>query len=642
MKKYLFFGIFIFFLLFLGFLFNRASDTPSFCKSCHFMEPYVRNWENSPHKEVNCKECHWGPGFREYLAGKVRLLAEVIRYSTGSYNLIVHSKVKDETCLGCHRIGEIREVVYFRGKIPFRHDVHYGSSKRGIWVPCSGCHSELMEGGHLAVREEPCFYCHFLGRPRGEPVGGCPLCHGPPKDTIDINGITFSHKDYLREGISCLTCHVHITRGIGDVKKEVCRRCHLERFEILGDPERVHFVHVTQAKEKCTSCHSKFEHSRIEMASALSPKCEECHKIGHSIQEEIYMGLGGSGVPPIPDPMFLGNVHCVGCHVKKSLIRGTEGPIYSRATKEACVNCHGKGYDNLLSMWQSSVRNYLKRLKEEMGFLERIAPFSESKIVYEYLRGAEENVEIIEKDGSLGAHNIRYSMALLRMAEYRIKAGYEIIREGKEKALAVKLEEKYEGNCGRCHPDVREHSVIFNGESFPHSPHINRYQCKRCHSSKMHGLTKKIDCNSCHHGKKNGCETCHRNEAKIYRGKFFGLQIPNPMYEADVSCADCHLKNDYPAKLGKEGCLRCHEKEYGNLVSSWQEEATEILQELKGLFYTSLSSLERNKGVNAKELLKMKETINFFEKEKSLGIHNIDLIRRIYALWKEKYGKKIE
>ena len=57
------------------FLFAAVSfwwtSQPSFCDRCHVMEPYVAEWKQSVHRDVNCENCHLTPGFFGYLGGKI-------------------------------------------------------------------------------------------------------------------------------------------------------------------------------------------------------------------------------------------------------------------------------------------------------------------------------------------------------------------------------------------------------------------------------------------------------------------------------------------------------------------------------------------------------------------------------------------
>ncbi|OGF53360.1 MAG: hypothetical protein A2Z21_07950, partial [Candidatus Fraserbacteria bacterium RBG_16_55_9] len=330
----------------------RVTDRPEFCASCHFMQPFVTNWENSTHASINCINCHYERGFGGYLAGKARLLAEMLRYWTGAYNVRPHARIADENCLNCHPEKALETATPYKQKIQFSHQQHSGNPARGIELVCNSCHSELVQGSHTAVDERTCITCHFVGLPNGEPLGSCQGCHGPPKDTILVDSIVFNHSDYLKSGVDCLTCHLHVTRGSGDVPPQMCYACHVERFAQYGNTELVHRVHVTNQQLKCSDCHTDLEHSKFELTQALAPDCRICHGGRHSVQEEIYIGTGGSGIPPSPDPMFLSGVTCSGCHRFPGQSAGAAVPA---AKPEVCITCHGPGFDRLLASWQDSI-----------------------------------------------------------------------------------------------------------------------------------------------------------------------------------------------------------------------------------------------------------------------------------------------
>jgi nitrate/TMAO reductase-like tetraheme cytochrome c subunit len=618
-------------LAYLGFLFTRLSDRPEFCASCHFMKPYVENWQASSHNRVNCRDCHWAPGFASYIGGKARLLSEILKYFAGAYNVRVHSKVKDEACLSCHRGGELSKPVKFKGKIPFSHDVHYGDTLRNIKIPCTGCHYELVQGSHLAVTDDPCFICHFVGRPPGRPVNDCYTCHGPPKEEIYVNGILFKHSEYLQTGVSCLTCHIHVTRGKGDIPREACYKCHIERFEAYGEIKRVHSVHVTREKYKCVECHNPLEHSQIEMAKALSPDCRTCHKESHSVQEKLYMGLGGKGVSPKPDPMFTANVFCLGCHSSKEYRFATEVLPLARATGQSCVDCHGKGYDKLLTMWQKTVGRRLNKIEKEILFLEPIA----KKLGIKGLSDAKENFKLIKEDKSLGAHNINYTVSLLDYAEFSIEKVKNTLL-GKNQPVGS-TPNRIDEECKGCHPDAAEYAVKIEGREFLHRPHLEKFKCIKCHSKKRHGKTLKRNCDSCHHRKSDDCESCHTIQSLVYTGKLGGLNTPDIMFEAGVSCSDCHIKDGFPKKPAPEDCFSCHDEGYDKIMEEWKKESMEKID----LFESSLKNYrKRIKDMKGKELrkalsiyLSYSSLLDSLKNDGSEGIHNFELYSELLSSW---------
>jgi nitrate/TMAO reductase-like tetraheme cytochrome c subunit len=63
------------------------------------MKPFYDNWASSSHARVNCIDCHYEHGFSGYIAGKIRLLSEMLRYWVGAYNVRPHSRVSDQKLL---------------------------------------------------------------------------------------------------------------------------------------------------------------------------------------------------------------------------------------------------------------------------------------------------------------------------------------------------------------------------------------------------------------------------------------------------------------------------------------------------------------------------------------------------------------
>jgi nitrate/TMAO reductase-like tetraheme cytochrome c subunit len=555
----------------------RATDQPSFCASCHFMKPFYDNWASSSHAKVNCIDCHYEHGFTGYLAGKVRLFSEMIRYWIGAYNVQPHSRVSDRNCLRCHKEQALEKVTVYRKKIPFSHTKHYGVSAREIELTCTTCHSQLVQGDHLAVDTTACTTCHFIGVARGHALGDCYSCHGPPKDQILIRGVVFNHSEYLKSGVECLTCHVHVTRGTGDVPREKCFSCHVERFEEYGKTELLHRAHVTEQHLKCTDCHSKLEHGKFELAQALSPDCASCHGGRHSVQEQVYIGTGGVGVEPMPDPMFLSGVICAGCHQERT-------PVATRAQPQACVACHGPGYDRLMRQWQSFVSQKLAELREQLAQLKQ-QPNQAPKLYEE----AQKNIQLIEEDRSLGVHNIHYVSALLRRSAEDI-ASLMAQRDPRAAITEKPLHSGEPFGCNRCHVGV-ELLPMAASQTASHKVHLKRADCNACHAVQPseHGQTlatardctqchppaarmaqlEPQDCLQCHEAQLPArsekahfphethialwvrCEACHERVTQMGHLEFLGQGVPKPGHNF---CATCHSTDK------ADTCSTCHTK----------------------------------------------------------------------------------
>lgn len=555
----------------------RATDQPSFCASCHFMKPFYDNWASSSHARVTCIECHYEHGFVGYVAGKLRLLGEMMRYWVGAYNVRPHSRVSDRNCLSCHQEKAIEKVTVYRKKIPFSHTKHYGGAVRGIELTCTTCHSQLVQGNHLAVDESACRICHFTGVARGQALGDCYKCHGPPKDQILIRGVVFNHSTYLKSGIECLTCHVHVTRGTGDVPREKCFSCHVERFEEYGKVELIHSIHVTEQHLKCADCHAELHHGKFELAQALSPDCASCHGGRHSVQEQIYIGTGGEGVEPMPDPMFVSGVICAGCHQSRTSVATVAQP-------QACVSCHGPGYDRLMRQWQQFVSQKLSELREQLAQIEQ-----QPNQALELYKEAKRNIQLIEEDRSLGVHNIHYVSALLRRSAENI-ARVRALREQREYVAEKPLHTGESFGCSRCHVGVEYLAFVQASQTASHKAHLRNADCNACHAVQPaeHGQTFAAarDCTQCHppaermaqlesqdclHCHKAElptrsekakfphethialwirCEACHEKVTQMGHLEFLGQGVPKPEHNF---CATCH-----PADIANN-CLKCHD-----------------------------------------------------------------------------------
>ncbi|MHB1475183.1 MAG: cytochrome c3 family protein [Dermatophilaceae bacterium] len=117
-------GIFVLFVLFGGFGAVATmgavtavgfSETPGFCGMCHTMDPELKAYAMSPHKDVACAECHVKPGIGGFVEAKMNGTKQLLDIITGQYPTPIeppdHAKlppVKD-TCLKCHSLNQITE-----------------------------------------------------------------------------------------------------------------------------------------------------------------------------------------------------------------------------------------------------------------------------------------------------------------------------------------------------------------------------------------------------------------------------------------------------------------------------------------------------------------------------------------------------
>lgn len=89
------------------------SETAGFCGLCHTMDPELKAYEMSAHKEVACAECHVKPGLSGFVAAKANGTKQLYGIITGNYPTPIpppdHShlpKVQD-SCMKCHELDKL-------------------------------------------------------------------------------------------------------------------------------------------------------------------------------------------------------------------------------------------------------------------------------------------------------------------------------------------------------------------------------------------------------------------------------------------------------------------------------------------------------------------------------------------------------
>jgi nitrate/TMAO reductase-like tetraheme cytochrome c subunit len=540
----------------------ELSSTPGFCGSCHVMKPYYQSWADSSHSQIACVECHISPGLTAEVRKKFEGIAMVARYFTGTYGTNPWAEVDDEACLRCHerRLLAGRELF---GDVLFDHRPHLAEVRRGLRLRCTSCHSQIVQGSHITVTSSTCILCHFKDQQPNTGTAECSLCHETPQHVVDAEGLAFDHSDVSTFGMDCSSCHDSARPGAGSVPKERCFTCHNEpdRLAQSEDHEMLHQTHVSDHKVDCTNCHLEIDHTPRHHLQAAQTECSICHDTGHSPSRDLYAGLGGKGVPPMPDIMFRAGVRCEGCHLEP----GGEHGIRT-AGAMSCMNCHGPDYNGIYESWSATLDQRTSGLRRQ---LDRTAGLKGATSVSEYT-DAKTNLEMVEKGE--GIHNFPYSLSLLEAAHEQLNA----TREGLgAKPLPLPWPEApYESDCFNCHQGIEARSVRAFGGAFPHEPHVvnQELDCSQCHSTHeqreqdgLHPLLlQKTDCAACHHGEStaDNCTDCHGRlmgpTLSIAEGNFSHEMHVEGM---ELDCATCH--GDPPGgslPADRDACTLCHEE----------------------------------------------------------------------------------
>lgn len=542
----------------------EVSSRPGFCGSCHIMKPYYESWKHSSHRRIACVECHIPPGVTAELRKKYEALSMVARYFTGTYGTNPWTEIEDAACLRCHerRLLVGKELV---ADVLFDHAAHLSEMRRGKTLRCTSCHSQIVQGSHIAVTTSTCVLCHFKGQVSGYGTARCTLCHHIPEKVVKAGSITFDHADAGRFGMDCTWCHARPGGSDGEVPRERCITCHNQaaRLERYGDTELLHRKHVTEHKVDCLDCHLMIQHvapvppeaaeARVEAAAS---SCASCHTGGHSPQLSLYTGTGGRGVEAMPGPMFEAGVRCEGCHFA---LPGHTARV-NRASDVACMACHGPSYRTIYLSWTEGAARRVAALRRQIGETTRALGTRPPAT----LADARFNFDLVAE--GRGVHNIGYAYALLRRSHDDMNAARR--SRGLAPLPRPWREPATPSPCLSCHEGIEGQRGEIFGRRFAHDGHLltAKLDCQACHrphEERAKGEIVRFDasaCDSCHHQSPSAdCLSCHaavrQRAVKSFRGDFDHAFHSD---EAGQTCADCHDLSSAPPRLKRDACDGCH------------------------------------------------------------------------------------
>lgn len=649
-------GLLGFILLF--YISTELTSKPTFCSTCHNMQPYIDGWKTSTHSDVTCIDCHFPPGFKNKIKGKITAASMVVNYMTGIYKKSKPwAEIEDESCLrtGCHVERLLEGPVLFQGKVKFDHKPHMTKLRRNKKLRCTSCHSQIVQGEHISVTETTCFLCHFKDQTIESPVDDCTWCHASPVPTEDEPHVSYDHTFVNENKIGCKKCHGAMQVGDGTVLQERCSSCHAEvdKIDKITDVPFMHKNHVTDHKVECIQCHSLIQHKSVSRSLEIMPDCKTCHTNTHVAQLGLFSGVGGKKIPHLPNPMFTSGLNCQGCHIVHTFKDDqTELGGTLTASSEACDQCHGQGYNRLLQKWNDVMDSKLDTLAM---VVEDVRSALETKIDdpgYETLRSkfieATYNYDLV-KNGNV-IHNIVYSDQLLGNSFQSLEElSGEIQMDWKYSGYKLSSTGAVPSECKNCHYGIEEVEVAVFGINFKHDDHVTKHNlnCSTCHSHQIkHGALVKTreNCLSCHHTQEDvACEECHSTQSSLYEGST-GLiddEEPDIMYEAEIFCSGCHMnEDDEVAKAEAEGCISCHEDGYEEILEEWRTSANDQMDEILDLI-TKVEKVDLNEA-GKEEFEELRNGVSFVNRDKGLGAHNYQLVETLLENYQSRLTVLLE
>ncbi|MBS3909869.1 MAG: NapC/NirT family cytochrome c [Actinobacteria bacterium] len=288
-----------------GYASLEITALPAFCKLCHQMTPFYLSWQEAPHKDFACIDCHEGEGVAGFVYHLLDSSVSIVGWVTGDYEEPIVGFLPDVWCLKCHEEVVGQPVVTANG-IRMSHS----EPKADAWN-CIDCHSGVGHPKGTAwptfPRMEDCFYCHDGKRASF----ACGVCH-----TRDVTGLpSGSH------GAPNFRQETHVVLGRGSLFN--CRPCH--GAQAGADP--------------CFECHrlslphaADFVTAHGELVRTDKVDCSDCHK----------------------DEGFCGNCHGLEMPHREGFVvdhidiaQEREDELCLRChTQKDCIDCHGQHPEN--------------------------------------------------------------------------------------------------------------------------------------------------------------------------------------------------------------------------------------------------------------------------------------------------------
>lgn len=284
------------------------SSQPSFCGSCHEMQPEYSTWKTSAHAKVACSGCH-ASAKPTNLAHKVEALGQVYYHVTGGVpdNIEIKGKIPNATCEACHT--RQREITV-AGDLNIPHakhievegmtcvDCHAGAAHANVterYVGISRATSERMAqlvsmpAAEFRPKMDACISCHLAKQAPTK----CETCHREIRtpQTHQAAGWVQTHGATALTGYKeCLYCHdIALGKPTGDASvrrvdairdNDFCRNCHLQRpVSHNADWQLGHRIPASVSKDGCLVCHDAVKNSQSAVATV--PACSTCHSRNH-------------------------------------------------------------------------------------------------------------------------------------------------------------------------------------------------------------------------------------------------------------------------------------------------------------------------------------------------------------------------
>jgi nitrate/TMAO reductase-like tetraheme cytochrome c subunit len=210
------------------------SESSEFCGTvCHSMAPQFATYQASLHANVECSECHVGPGFSYYVQSKIEGLRQLVLEVNGNYSRPIKTPVHNlrparETCEHCHaptsfKDNLVKKVTHYSNNAENAELVTTLILKMGGWQQQTG----VNHGIHWHITN-PVYY----------------IAGDEQRQTMQWVGVQQpdgSLREYYARDMLQMsqTAFVEEARAAGEVRQMDCIDCHNRTAHKISTPEEL-------------------------------------------------------------------------------------------------------------------------------------------------------------------------------------------------------------------------------------------------------------------------------------------------------------------------------------------------------------------------------------------------------------------
>ncbi len=216
------------------------TETADFCGRCHTMDPELKAYAISPHRDVACAECHVEPGVAGWARAKVNGVRQLLLVLTGTFQKPIpapdHSDLPptSETCLRCH---DVDRLIANGGPVTLVLNARYRKDETNtrdmialVLRPAGFGGTTDIQGVHWHIASDVRYTTHdpraqkidWVGVQRSDGTSVQYIAAAEITDPLDVQpDIERLKKESINRRMDCIDCHNRVGHAVPTVDQAI-------------------------------------------------------------------------------------------------------------------------------------------------------------------------------------------------------------------------------------------------------------------------------------------------------------------------------------------------------------------------------------------------------------------------------------